>query len=81
MRPKRVKAHAGGVLHRYQIRLSGQLDPSWVETLGGCQLVWDEEDNTVLTCDLIDQAALQGILARLFDLGSLLLSITRETPA
>jgi hypothetical protein len=64
--------------HRYRIRVSGQLDPSWAETLGGCELVWDDEDNTVLTCDIVDQSALHGLLTRLFDLGSLLLSVTKE---
>jgi hypothetical protein len=62
----------------YQIRLSGQLDPSWAETLGGAALVWDDEDNTILTCELVDESALYGVLARLFDLGCQLLSVTRD---
>jgi len=43
-------------------------------------MVWDDEDNTVLTCEVVDQSALHGVLTRLFDLGSLLLSVTKEPP-
>jgi hypothetical protein len=66
------------VPHRYRIRVRGQLDPSWADTLGGLELTWDDHDNTVLIGDLLDQAALRGVLTRLFDLGSLLLSVTKE---
>jgi hypothetical protein len=61
--------------NRYRIRVKGQLDPSWGEALGGLEVVWDEEDNTVLVGELSDQSALRGVLTRLFDLGSLLLSV------
>ena len=76
--PLPAHAASGSGPLRYQIRVSGQLDPSWAETLGGHELVWDDEDNTVLTCEVVDQSALHGLLARLFDLGSLLLSVTKE---
>lgn len=62
----------------YQITVSGQLDPSWAETLGSADLVWDADDNTVLTCQLVDESALHGLLGRLFDLGCLLLTVTRN---
>ncbi len=68
----------GAGRHRYRICVRGQLDPSWADTLGGLTLAWDDDDNTVLIGDLLDQSALHGVLTRLFDLGSLLLSVTKE---
>ena len=63
---------------RYRILIRGQLDPSWAEALGGLELAWDTEHNTMLTGNLLDQSALPGVLNRLLDLGSLLLSVTKE---
>ena len=80
----RVKAHTRPVQHdtygpfRYRILIRGQLDPSWADALGGLELAWDTEHNTVLTGTLLDQAALRGVLNRLLDLGSLLLCVTKE---
>ena len=62
--------------YRYRILIHGQVDPSWVATLGDVQLGWDGA-NTVLTSELSDQAALYGLLVRLRDLGLPLVSITR----
>jgi hypothetical protein len=67
--------------YRYQIRIMGQLDPSWAECFSGAEIVWDDDGNTVLSCELLDHAALQGVLNRLFDLNSLLLSVTKEPRA
>ena len=63
---------------RYRIHVLGQLDPSWAETLGGAELVWDADDNTLLECEVVDSSALRGVLMQLFDLGSVLLSVTKE---
>jgi hypothetical protein len=48
--------------------------------LGDIQLAWDEDGNTALTGESIDQAALHGLLARLRDLGLTLLSVARLEP-
>jgi hypothetical protein len=39
------------------------------------ELAWDEHGNTLLSGDLVDQAALHGVLAKIRDLGMPLLSL------
>jgi len=61
----------------YQIRVSGQLDPQWADWFGGMTIVYEEQDETVLTGLIADQAALFGILARVRDLGLTLVAVNR----
>jgi hypothetical protein len=63
----------------YEIRVGGVVDDSWSGRLGGMQI--NTERNaarapvTVLTGELQDQAALNGVLATLYALGLPLLSV------
>ena len=59
---------------RYQIRVQGTLDPEWGAWLDGAETSY-EEKVTVLTCSPVDQAALQGLLRRLYSLGLTLISV------
>jgi hypothetical protein len=68
-------------LHRpenYQIKVPGQLDESWSDWVGGmtitCEPKADGVPVTTLTGSL-DQAALQGLLRRLYSLGLPLVSV------
>ena len=62
----------------YQIKVPGQLDASWVEWGEGLAIAVTSEANlptvTTLTGRL-DQAALQGLLRRLYALGLPLISL------
>ena len=67
-------------LHRpvtYQIKVPGYLDESWSDWSGGMTLAIESEGDgppvTTLTGTL-DQAALQGLLRRLYSLGLPLVS-------
>ena len=69
-------------LHRpvtYQIKVPGHLDEGWIDWNGGMMVSVESDDNgnpvTVLT-GTIDQAALQGILRRLYALGLPLISVS-----
>lgn len=57
---------------RYEIRVAGELDPSWSGSLSDMALSYDTVEGgrrvTVLT-GLLDQSALAGVLDTLFDLG------------
>ena len=64
-------------VRRYAIHVEGQLDPSWADALGNLNLAWDDDHNTVLTGELLDQSALHAVLARLLDLGLSLVSVAR----
>ncbi len=57
------------------IRLREHLDQQWVEWLDGFTMTHTEQNETILTGSIPDQAALYGLIAKLRDLGVILLSI------
>lgn len=69
----------------YEIRVEGQLGARWSEWLGG-MTVCAEGDETILRGVLPDQAALFGLLRRIYDMNLALISVVRlprasESPA
>ena len=62
-------------MQRVEIRVEGHLDQSWAEWLDGFNLAHTEQDETVLTGKVQDQAALYGLIAKLRDLGAKLISV------
>lgn len=58
----------------YQIRITGQLDARWADWFEGLTITHDGGD-TLLTGPVVDQAALQGLLKRVRDLGMPLVSV------
>jgi hypothetical protein len=63
--------------HQYRIRVQGQLDPSWSQELGEVEVRWNDDGDTELISPWLDQAALHGLLGRLYELGLPLLSVNR----
>ena len=61
----------------YRIRVKGQLDPSWSDWLGGFTILSQSDDSTLLVGPIVDQAALQGILNKLYGMNLDLLSLER----
>jgi hypothetical protein len=59
----------------YQIRVKGQLDPKFSGWFGDFTISHTPDGDSLLTGNLIDQAALYGILERCRDLGLTLISI------
>ena len=63
----------------YQIKLPGHLDESWSDWTGGMTITIESGDDgpptTALTGVVADQAALQGLLRRLYSLGLPLISV------
>ena len=64
-----------------EIRLKGYLNDRWADRLGDVVLTLEEDGITLLTCLVIDQAALHGLLKRIRDLGMPLLSVNFVNPA
>ena len=64
----------------YEIRLKGYLDERWADRLGDVVITLEENGNTLLTCLVIDQAVLHGLLKRVRDLGMPLLSVNSVKP-
>ena len=66
----------------YEIKVRGRLNPSWSSWFEGIATQTVEatcaEPITVLRGDLPDQAALRGVLNRLWDLNLELISVSRE---
>ena len=58
----------------YQIKVQGRLDESWSGWFNGMAITL-EGDTTTLTGAVVDQAALRGLLSRLWDLNLALISV------
>jgi hypothetical protein len=61
----------------YRIKVEGKLDPSWSDWLGGFTILPQSDDSTLLVGPIVDQAALQGILNKLYGMNLDLLSLER----
>ncbi len=61
----------------YQIRLQGHLSPKWTDWFGRVTITLEDDGETLLTCPVVDQAALFGLLRKARDLGLPLISVTR----
>lgn len=62
---------------KYQIRIQGELGQEWADWFGGSAISPGGDGVTLLTCVVVDQAALHGVLRKLRDLGLPLLSVNR----
>lgn len=61
----------------YEIRVGGHLDRAWSEWFDGFTISYPADGETLLSGRVADQAALQGILSKSWDLGLSLLSLRR----
>lgn len=68
----------------YKITVEGKIDPSWTDWLGGLELMLSKEEDgsqvTTLSGQLSDQAALRGLLNRLWDLNLVVRSVQQVDP-
>jgi hypothetical protein len=62
---------------RVEIRVQGRIDEHWSDWFDDLTLMHTEEDETILSGVVADQAALYGLLAKLRDLGLHLLSVNQ----
>jgi hypothetical protein len=70
---------------RYEIKVPGRLEEHWSEWLEGMTVDVESGDAkptiTTLTGEVADQAALQGVLNRLYSMGLSLISVNLVPPA
>jgi hypothetical protein len=64
----------------YQIRIKGHLGRQWTDWFGGLAITPVEDGETLLTGLVADQAALHGLLKKIRDLGTPLISVIRVNP-
>lgn len=62
-------------MQRVEICVESRLDPLWIDWLDGFSLSYAGQNETILTGQVTDQAALYGLIAKLRDLGVKLLSV------
>jgi hypothetical protein len=62
----------------YEIRIKGHLDESWSDWLEGLEVKLMEDGEMVLSGRIADQAALMGILTKLYGLNLTLLSVSQK---
>ncbi len=60
----------------YRIRLKEQLDQRWSDWLGGLKMIHEANGETVLVGEVVDQAALHGLLSKIRDLQLTLISVS-----
>ena len=62
-------------MSQIEIRVDGHLDLSWADWLEGFTITHTQDDQTLLTGTVPDQASLYGLIGKLRDLGLKLISV------
>ena len=68
---------AAGARTLYQIRVKGELAPGWADWFEGMVITPLAGGDTLLTGEVVDQAALHGLLKKVRDLGLPLLAVNQ----
>lgn len=64
----------------YEIRVKGHLEGRWSEWFDGLEITNLESGEALLSGEIMDQAALHGVLAKVRDLGLPLVAVTSLGP-
>jgi hypothetical protein len=65
---------------RYEIRIDGRLESRWAAWFDGLTLTHESDGTTVISGQIVDQAALHGLLQKVRDLGLPLVSVAQVGP-
>ena len=65
----------------YEIRVKGHLDGRWSEWFDGLQITNLDNGEAMLSGDIVDQAALHGVLNKVRDLGLPLVAVRNAGPS
>ena len=68
---------------KYELRIQGSLGPEWADWFEGMEIRQSTDGDTLLEGQIVDQAALHGLIARIRDLNLTLISVNpkSEEPA
>jgi hypothetical protein len=78
--PDQTNPHSQPAARQYEIRVGGSLGDQWADWFEGLALTRTDQDETLLTGWVADQAALHGLLKKVRDLGLPLLSVNALEP-
>jgi hypothetical protein len=70
----------GAKVSFYKIRVKGHFDERWSDWFDGLEITNLENGEAVLSGDILDQAALHGVLARVRDLNLALVAVSSVGP-
>ena len=62
---------------QYEIRVKGHLNSRWAAWFDGLNLTRKEDGTTVIHGQIVDEAALHGVLQKLRDIGVPLIALTQ----
>jgi len=62
-------------MQRVEIKIKGQIDEHWSDWFESLTITHTTQGETILSGQVVDQAALHGLLAKLRDLGLSILSV------
>lgn len=62
----------------YRIKIKGQLDSRWQDWFDGLTITTTDDDNIILSGDIVDQAALHGIFTKIRNLGLTIVSVNPQ---
>jgi hypothetical protein len=64
----------------YKIRIKGHLDKRWSEWFDGLEIINLKNGEAMLSGEIVDQAALHGVLAKVRDLNLALVAVSSVSP-
>lgn len=62
----------------YHIKIKGHLDSRWQDWFDGLSITLADDDNIILSGDIVDQAALHGIFTKIRNLGLTIVSVNPQ---
>jgi hypothetical protein len=75
-KPNQIIPTSGTQAGCFEVRVKGQLDESWSDWLEGLEVKLLDNDEMILSGYITDQAALMGVLNKLYGLNLALLSVS-----
>jgi len=75
-----IKEGGGGTMLVYEIRVKGHLDGRWSDWFDGLKVTNLGNGETLLSGNIVDQAALHGVLIKVRDLGLPLMAVRSVGP-
>lgn len=61
----------------FEIRVEGHLPPHWKDWFDGLTISLNDDGDTYITGNVVDQSALHGLIKKIRDLGLPLVSVNR----